>query len=196
MSPLSVSDTLPLNINQFDVVIFDEASQVTLEEAVPSLFRAKQVIVVGDPMQLPPTNFFTARQLDDDETMLIEDDEGQMVEYDLGSDSFLTHAARNLPMTMLGWHYRSRSESLISFSDAAFYQGRLLSVPEIARVAPNLNKISAKAAEEGKQHIARLLERPVSFHYMENGVYAQPATAWRLTTSPIWFTACSWRAGT
>ena len=60
MSPLSVSDTLPLDAEYFDVVIFDEASQVTLEEAVPSVFRAQQAIVVGDEMQLPPTNFFSA----------------------------------------------------------------------------------------------------------------------------------------
>ena len=57
MSPLSVSDTLPLNADNFDVVIFDEASQITLEEAVPSIFRARQTIVVGDEMQLPPTTF-------------------------------------------------------------------------------------------------------------------------------------------
>src|SRR6185295_4604931 len=60
MSPLSVSDTLPLDSKLFDVVIFDEASQIPLEEAVPALYRAQQVIVVGDEMQLPPTNFFTA----------------------------------------------------------------------------------------------------------------------------------------
>ena len=60
MSPLSVSDTLPLNADNFDVVIFDEASQVTLEEAVPAIFRARQAIVVGDEMQLPPTRFFVS----------------------------------------------------------------------------------------------------------------------------------------
>ncbi len=58
MSPLSVSDTLPMQPDLFDVVIFDEASQVPVEEAVPALYRAPQVIVVGDEMQLPPTNFF------------------------------------------------------------------------------------------------------------------------------------------
>ena len=57
MSPLSVSDTLPLAPDLFDVVIFDEASQIPVEEAVPALYRAPQVIVVGDEMQLPPTNF-------------------------------------------------------------------------------------------------------------------------------------------
>ena len=59
MSPLSVSDALPLDPGSFDVVIFDEASQIPLEEAIPVLYRSHQVIVVGDEMQLPPTRFFT-----------------------------------------------------------------------------------------------------------------------------------------
>src|SRR5260370_39811468 len=82
MSPLSVSDTLPLDAAHFDVVIFDEASQITLEEAVPSLFRAAQVIVVGDQMQLPPTNFFSAKHAEQ-EVLGIEDENGSGV---LGAD--------------------------------------------------------------------------------------------------------------
>ena len=115
----------------FDVVIFDEASQIPLEEAVPSLFRAVQAIVVGDEMQLPPTSFFASKQPEDEEGLVIEEG-GEVVSYELESNSFLNHAARNLPATMLGWHYRSRSESLISFSNWAFYEGRLLTVPEEA----------------------------------------------------------------
>ena len=121
MSPLSVSDTLPLDTGYFDVVIFDEASQITLEEAVPSLFRASQAIVVGDEMQLPPTSFFETRK-EEDEGLIVEED-GELQQYELESNSFLNHASRNLPLTMLGWHYRSRSESLISFSNWAFDQG-------------------------------------------------------------------------
>ena len=62
MSPLSVSDTLPLTDEYFDAVIFDEASQITLEDAVPALYRAGQAIIVGDEMQLPPTSFFATRR--------------------------------------------------------------------------------------------------------------------------------------
>ena len=120
MSPLSVADTVPLDSSHFDVVIFDEASQITLEEAVPTIFRAPQAIVVGDEMQLPPTDFFSARQGDDDEVTFYDDEAGEQVQYDLESNSLLNHAARNLGSTMLGWHYRSRSESLISFSNWAF----------------------------------------------------------------------------
>ncbi len=198
MSPLSVSDTLPLETSErstneeenaqaarFDVVIFDEASQVTLEESVPAVFRAAQVIVVGDEMQLPPTNFFSARRPDerDDATvgdgerlgdrLLVKDEEGEAAEYELGGDSLLDHAARSLPATMLGWHYRSRSESLISFSNAAFYHGRLLTVPEAARPAARLEEIVASRCEEGEANVARLLDRPVSFHLVQPGVYQQ-----------------------
>ena len=172
MSPLSVSDALPLK-TLFDVVIFDEASQVTLEEAVPAIFRAKQVLVVGDEMQLPPSRFFAAKATDEDEQLLLEDATGQEVEYDLSSNSFLNHAARTLPSTMLGWHYRSRSESLISFSNAAFYQGRLLTVPEVALPPSGISEIAVGASDEGFDNIERLLERPVSFHFLEKGVYEQ-----------------------
>ena len=172
MSPLSVSDALPL-ASFFDVVIFDEASQVTLEEAVPAIFRAKQVLVVGDEMQLPPTSFFASKSADDEERLVLEDASGQEVEYDLSSNSFLNHAARNLPATMLGWHYRSRSESLISFSNAAFYQGRLLTVPEVALPPVEMGEILVKSPDEGFANIDRLLERPVSFHFLEKGMYEQ-----------------------
>jgi len=172
MSPLSVSDALPLT-SFFDVVIFDEASQVTLEEAVPAIFRAKQVLVVGDEMQLPPTSFFASKSTDEEERLVLEDASGQEVEYDLSSNSFLNHAARNLPSTMLGWHYRSRSESLISFSNAAFYQGRLLTVPEVALPPAQMGEILVKSPDEGFPNIDRLLERPVSFHILEKGIYEQ-----------------------
>lgn len=172
MSPLSVSDALPL-ANSFDVVIFDEASQVTLEEAVPTIFRARQVLVVGDEMQLPPTSFFAAKGAEDDEPLRVEDASGREVEYDLSSSSLLNHAARNMPATMLGWHYRSRSESLISFSNAAFYQGRLLTVPEVALPPSALKEIAVQATEEGFANVDRLLERPLSFHFLNNGIYEQ-----------------------
>lgn len=172
MSPLSVSDALPL-ASFFDVVIFDEASQVPLEEAVPALFRARQVLVVGDEMQLPPTSFFTSKAADEEERFLLEDASGQEVEYDLSSNSLLNHAARNLSSTMLGWHYRSRSESLINFSNAAFYQGRLWTVPEVALPRPEMSEILVGNPEAGFTNVDRLLERPVSFHFLEKGVYEQ-----------------------
>lgn len=170
MSPLSVSDTLPIDSGFFDAVIYDEASQIPLEEAVPALFRAEQVIVSGDQMQLPPTNFFSATRTGEDNLLLEDEEDGAPVEYELDSNSFLSHAARNLPSTMLGWHYRSRSESLISFSNAAFYEGKLLTVPERA-VKPGEGEIRVAAPEEGEANALRLLSRPVSFHFLEKGRY-------------------------
>ena len=125
MSPTSVSDTLPLARESFDAVIYDEASQIPVEEAVPAMHRAEQVIVVGDRMQLPPTRFFTA-------TSTLADDEDDEVEVGvvLDGDSFLAQSAGRLPSTMLTWHYRSRYESLIDFSNAAFYDGRLATIPD------------------------------------------------------------------
>ncbi|MEZ6133232.1 MAG: AAA domain-containing protein [Planctomycetaceae bacterium] len=169
MSPLSVSDTLPLNAEHFDVVIFDEASQITLEEAIPSLFRATQAIVVGDEMQLPPTSFFASKR-DDDEDLNFEED-GEVVQYDLNSSSFLNHSSRNLPTRMLGWHYRSRSESLISFSNHAFYNGRLLTVPEERLASGEQTALQAECAADGSRFAADLVNRPVSFHLMNHGVY-------------------------
>jgi predicted DNA-binding WGR domain protein len=169
MSPLSVSDALPLDHNFFDVVIFDEASQVPLEESVPSLFRGRQLIVVGDEMQLPPTLFFAAKRPDEDDEAS-DEDHAQQPSYELESDSFLNHAAKNLPATMLGWHYRSRSESLISFSNWAFYDGRLLTVPEQRLLGEDA--LRDRASGE-RPSVARLLERPLSFHLLADGRYDQ-----------------------
>jgi predicted DNA-binding WGR domain protein/DNA polymerase III delta prime subunit len=170
MSPLSVSDTLPLEEGRFDVVIFDEASQITLEEAVPALFRAGQAIVVGDEMQLPPTNFFSAKQVEEDATLWLEEGD-EIIEYDLSINSFLSHASKNLPSRMLGWHYRSRSESLISFSNWAFYQGGLLTVPEEEVSVSRRPEIVVKDPAEGETGYRELLARAVSFHSMEGAVY-------------------------
>ena len=172
MSPLSVSDTLPLGGDLVDVVIFDEASQVTLEEAIPAIFRAPQTIVVGDQMQLPPTNFFGGKKSDEDGGLEFEED-GQLVEYDLNTNSLLSHSAKNLPSTMLGWHYRSRSESLISFSNRAFYEGRLLTVPEESLPAEQLERIAVADFEQQdfKQRAIDATSRPISFHLMEHGLY-------------------------
>jgi superfamily I DNA and/or RNA helicase len=171
MSPLSVSDTLPMDAAYFDVVIFDEASQITLEEAVPSVFRAPQAIVVGDEMQLPPTDFFSARQTSDEEQELLIEEGGEVIQYDLASNSFLNHAAKNLPSTMLGWHYRSRNESLISFSNWAFYDGRLLTVPEERLPAPDRRQILIAQPSEAQWGAEEILGRSISYHRMQHGVY-------------------------
>lgn len=171
MSPLSVSDTLPLDPSLFDVVIFDEASQIPMEEAIPALYRAHQVIVVGDEMQLPPTSFF-ATQRSEADTLQIEQ-ENEALEVDLEADSFLTQSSQNLPSTLLSWHYRSRFESLISFSNAAFYGGNLFTIPDRQPILSDRPELRIDSIEPGAAQIEALLERSISFHFMERGIYEQ-----------------------
>ena len=126
MSPLSVSQYVESAGQMFDAVIFDEASQVCPEDAISAILRGKQVIVVGDSKQLPPTRFFDKVTDEDDEDEIIED-EGERPGR---SESILQEfAGTGYRSRMLQWHYRSRHESLIAFSNAHFYQGRLHTFP-------------------------------------------------------------------
>lgn len=173
MSPLSVSDTLPLQNDLFDVVVFDEASQIPVEEAVPALCRSGQVVIVGDEMQLPPTSFFSALQDDEDMQVTAEED-GQKIAILLDADSLLAQAARNLPATLLAWHYRSRFESLISFSNAAFYNGQLVTIPDRSLRAEHAppGPIASTDEDAVKAGAARLVSAPITTHRIADGVYA------------------------
>ncbi len=171
MSPLSVSDTLPLDPGLFDVVIFDEASQIPMEEAVPALYRSHQVIVVGDEMQLPPTSFFATHRGDEDSVVVEE--EGERIEVDLDADSFLTQSGNNLPSTLLAWHYRSRHEALISFSNAAFYSGNLFTIPDRQRALSGRPELRVTATDQSAANVDALLERSISYHFLEHGIYDQ-----------------------
>lgn len=168
MSPLSVSTTLPLDSDLFDVVIFDEASQIPVEDAVPTLFRASQTIVVGDRMQLPPTRFFSAASEGDE---LLVDDDGFGVTISLDADSFLTQADQSLDSVMLAWHYRSRSESLIDYSNHAFYDGRLATVPDRVFEPNDRDELVADSSDDASRLLGPALERPISFHRITDGVY-------------------------
>jgi predicted DNA-binding WGR domain protein len=168
MSPQSVSDILPLDTRLFDVVIYDEASQITLEEGVPALFRTAQTIIVGDEMQMPPTNFFNTTSGDVDEE---EDATEERIGIALDADSLLSQGVRKLPGVMLGWHYRSRHESLISFSNAAFYGRGLLTIPDQQLLRAQLAPIQVSDADAAVQHVGALSDRPISFHHIRNGVY-------------------------
>ncbi|ADJ16699.1 DUF4011 domain-containing protein [Halalkalicoccus jeotgali] len=117
MSPLSVAQHLRTDSIDFDVVIFDEASQIMPQDAVSSIIRAKQVVVAGDTKQLPPTQFF---QGDTETDSDVRDD----------LESILDEAAAVLPEKHLRWHYRSRTDELITFSNQRYYSGRLNTFPE------------------------------------------------------------------
>lgn len=169
MSPLSVSDTLPLDTDLFDAVIFDEASQIPVEEAVPALYRAPQVIIVGDEMQLPPTNFFSARG--DDATEIETEEDQERVAILLDADSLLTQSAKNLPATLLAWHYRSRSELLIGFSNAAFYSGNLFTIPDRRLPASEQQQLLIREPTDAATTLDPALARPISFHLMDTSPY-------------------------
>ncbi len=135
MSPISVAQFLPPGKIDFDLVVFDEASQVRPEDALGAIARGRQLVVVGDRRQLPPTGFF-ARVIDtgDDGGSDDTDDEATTsVAAAAGAqemESILTLCdARGLPGKMLRWHYRSRHPSLIAVSNEAFYDGRLVIPP-------------------------------------------------------------------
>ena len=178
MSPLSVSDTLPLKPDLFDVVIFDEASQIPIEEAVPALCRSNQVIVVGDEMQLPPTSFFSSA-LDEEDVQVVTEEDGEKIAVLLDADSLLNQAARNLPATLLAWHYRSRSEALISFSNAAFYDGQLVTIPDRMLQAKLSTQGPIKSDDEKQWEAgaARLLSVPISTHRIADGLYESRVNA-------------------
>src|SRR5258706_1525799 len=120
-------------------------------------------------MQLPPTAFFAASR--PEEGTVVVEEEGERIEVDLDSDSFLTQSAQTLQSTLLAWHYRSRYESLISFSNAAFYSGNLFTIPDRQRTLNTQVEIRVTATDQGAANVAALLARSISFHFMENGVY-------------------------
>lgn len=125
MSPASVAQYLQPGRHAFDLVVIDEASQMRTEEAIGALARGKQAVVVGDPMQLPPTPFFRRLGMDD------EGPEDDLVSLD--EESILERALSAFhPFRELIWHYRSRDESLIAFSNHEFYDDRLIVFPSPA----------------------------------------------------------------
>jgi len=136
MSPLSVAQYLKAGSIDFDAVVFDEASQIMPQDAVSSLIRADQAIIAGDTKQLPPTSFF---QSDVETTEDVRED----------LDSILEETASVLPEKNLRWHYRSRTEELIQFSNYHYYNNSLRTFPE-----------NDPDVETG-----------VSFEYVEDGVY-------------------------
>jgi very-short-patch-repair endonuclease len=143
MSPLSVSQFLHADKVQFDLVIFDEASQICPEDAIVAIYRGKQVVVTGDDKQLPPTSFF---QLNAGDEIEDEDDQGP------GTFESVLDACLGAGMRphMLRWHYRSRHESLIAYSNHQFYENRLITFP---------------GPETARETVG------VQFHHVHDGVY-------------------------
>ncbi|GAB3442356.1 hypothetical protein GCM10027396_10320 [Insolitispirillum peregrinum] len=139
MSPLSIAQYLPAETALFDVVVFDEASQIAVWDAIGAIARGRQVVMVGDPKQMPPSNFFERSQEDADDDVEMDGDLESILDECLGA---------NLPTRHLTWHYRSRYESLIAFSNHRYYGGGLVTFP-------------SPVTED----------HAVSFHLVKDGVY-------------------------
>ena len=118
MSPISVAQYIDVKNFKFDLIIFDEASQIPTCEAIVAIARGNNVIVVGDPKQMPPTNFFSSNNIDEEN---IEKEDLESILDDC--------LALSLPSKHLLWHYRSKHESLITFSNSQFYDNSLLTFP-------------------------------------------------------------------
>ncbi len=127
LSPENVSNLLPLTKNLFDIVIFDEASQVFIESTIPTIYRGKNIVVAGDGKQLRPSATFMKRYLGQDPESL----EDYSVQAALEVESLLDLAVARYESANLTYHYRSRSRELIDFSNSAFYSSGL-------RIAPNI----------------------------------------------------------
>ncbi len=123
MSPLSVSQFLPADADKlhFDLVVFDEASQLLPEDAIGAVYRGKQLVVTGDNQQLPPTTFF--------QQLAGADDPGIAEDEPVFESVLDTSLAAGLPRRTLRWHYRSRHEGLIAFANETFYDGKLITFP-------------------------------------------------------------------
>lgn len=146
MSPLAVSQYLPPDI-RFDVVIFDEASQITPSDAVNCIYRGHALILAGDDKQLPPTSFF--EKMDEGD---LEQEETDVKDFE--SVLELAKASGALRNLALRWHYRSADDALINYSNYKFYDGKLVVFP-------------GPGSEEG--------ERAITFHQID-GVYRRGAT--------------------
>ncbi len=124
MSPLTVAQFLNPGLMKFDLVIFDEASQIPPEDAIGPILRGTQIVIAGDSKQLPPTSFFQSEVMTHEDGAVVD----EAVPEDL--DSILDECAvSRIQKTMLRWHYRSKHESLIAFSNKHFYNNHLFTFP-------------------------------------------------------------------
>jgi very-short-patch-repair endonuclease len=169
MSPLMASHVLPL-ARLFDVVIFDEASQIIPADAISSIMRAHQIVVAGDDRQLPPTNFF--RQIgaggeggedgagwEGGEDLAGEEGgadrapggDESLVSFGAGFESVLDALRPLLPTWPLAWHYRSRDERLVAFSNTRIYGGALTTFPGVVRDDCLRHVVVAQGPEPGQE---------------------------------------------
>lgn len=179
MGPQAVAQFLEPEKVEFDLLIIDEASQVRPEDALGSLARAKQIVIVGDSKQMPPTDVFQALGVNDADDE-VEDEDGEMVSSNsaaLEMTSILDTFEKQLPAETLRWHYRSQHQSLIAFSNESFYESSLIVPPSRWHASDDLGIVrhflengrlqdrknpaeAAKAVEIMREHVLREYQRP------------------------------------
>jgi len=168
MSPLSVAQFLDPEGIRFDVVVFDEASQVEPADALGAIARGNQLILVGDDKQLPPTPFFRVMAGDSEETGA--DTGGAAPLTDM--ESILDKGVSVFPRVRLRWHYRSRHESLIAFSNYRFYDNELLVFPschtDTSRLGLSMTYESGDLYDRGKSQTNRAQAKRVAAHVFEH----------------------------
>ncbi len=182
MSPLVVSHLLPGDRPYFDVVVFDEASQIVPADAIAAISRARRVVVAGDRKQLPPTQFFAVDGEDKGEHV-VNDDGSINLALTTGFESILdvlTAALSNERTQSLTWHYRSRDERLIAFSNAWIYGNSLTSFPgvagrdclahELVRQLRNAGGEDDSATAEVDRVVAKILEHAAQRPHESLGV--------------------------
>lgn len=143
MTPEVVSEIIPLQHGIFDIVIFDEASQMFVEKGIPSIYRANKVVIAGDTKQLRPTKLFTGRFEENPDELAEDEDTNEALE----EPSLLDLAKYKYKDVMLQYHYRSKYEELIAFSNHAFYDGKLLVSPNVS--TPETSPIEVHKVEDG-----------------------------------------------
>ena len=156
LSPENVSSILPLKKNMFDVVIFDEASQVFIESTIPTIYRGKNIVVAGDAKQLRPSTTFMKRYLGGDPAEI----EDFSVQAALEVESLLDLAVARYSSANLNYHYRSRHSELIDFSNNAFYSASLQVAPNISK-SPNdrpIERIKVKGVWSERHNVAEAEE--------------------------------------
>jgi len=133
MSPITVSQFLPPGSTKFDLVLFDEASQIVPEDAISAISHGKAAVIAGDSKQLPPTSFFQKSLFEEVDWDEMSDEDVEVF------DSILDECSGiGLPVKTLRWHYRSRHEELIAFSNHQFYNDNLITFPSAAADTANL----------------------------------------------------------
>lgn len=167
MSPMSVAQYLEPGQYEFDVIVMDEASQIRPEEALGAIARATQLVVVGDPKQLPPTSFFNRIASDDEQC----DEEVVGVQR---AESILDAVIPLFQIRRLRWHYRSRHESLIAFSNQKFYDADLVLFPSPFNKSDDFGINFTRLSDATFKDSVNLIEAERAVDILANQLVSQP----------------------